>query len=33
VTAWQRLGIAIGYFGLAILLTLAMTHTHVVRHF
>jgi Zn-dependent protease len=33
VTVWQRLGIAIGYFGLAILLTLAMTHTHVVRHF
>ncbi|MGA9761835.1 MAG: site-2 protease family protein [Gaiellaceae bacterium] len=33
VTSWQRLGIAIGYFGLAILLTLAMTHTHVVRHF
>ena len=33
VTSWQRLGIATGYFGLAILLTLAMTHTHVVRHF
>ncbi len=29
----QRLVIAIGYFGLAILLTIAMTHTHVVRHF
>ena len=28
----QRLAIAVGYFGLAILLALAMTHTHVVRH-
>lgn len=33
VKPWQRLVIAIGYFGLAILLALAMTHTHVVRHF
>jgi Zn-dependent protease len=33
VTSWQRLAVAIGYFGLAILLTLAMTHSHVVRHF
>jgi len=33
VTPWQRLAVAIGYFGLAILLALAMTHTHVHRHF
>jgi Zn-dependent protease len=33
VKPWQRLTIAVGYFGLAILLTLAMTHTHVARHF
>jgi len=33
VKPWQRLVIAIGYFGLAILLTLAMSHTHVARHF
>jgi Zn-dependent protease len=29
----QRIAVAIGYFGLAILLTIAMTQTHVARHF
>jgi Zn-dependent protease len=33
VKPWQRAVIAIGYFGLAILLTIAMTQTHVARHF
>ena len=29
----QRFAVAVGYFGLAILLTIAMAETHVVRHF
>jgi Zn-dependent protease len=29
----QRFAVAVGYFGLAILLTIAMTQTHVARHF
>ncbi len=33
VKSWQRTVIAVGYFGLAILLTIAMTQTHVARHF
>jgi Zn-dependent protease len=33
VKSWQRTVVAIGYFGLAILLTVAMTQTHVARHF
>jgi Zn-dependent protease len=33
VTPGQRFAIAVGYFGLAILLTIAMAQTHVVRHF
>jgi Zn-dependent protease len=33
VKPWQRTVVAIGYFGLAILLTVAMTQTHVARHF
>jgi Zn-dependent protease len=33
VRASQRFAVAVGYFGLAILLTIAMAQTHVVRHF
>jgi Zn-dependent protease len=33
VTPAQRLAVATGYFGLAILLTIAMAQTHVARHF
>ena len=33
VSASQRFAVAVGYFGLAILLTIAMAQTHVVRHF
>ena len=33
VTPGQRFAVAVGYFGLAILLTIAMAQTHVVRHF
>lgn len=33
VSAAQRFAVAVGYFGLAILLTIAMAQTHVVRHF
>jgi Zn-dependent protease len=32
VTAGQRLAVAVGYFGMAILLTIAMAQTHIVRH-
>ncbi|MGD0166763.1 MAG: site-2 protease family protein [Gaiellaceae bacterium] len=33
VTAGQRFAVAVGYFGMAILLTVAMAQTHIVRHF
>lgn len=33
VSASQRFAVAVGYFGLAILLTVAMAQTHVPRHF
>jgi Zn-dependent protease len=33
VSASQRFAVAVSYFGLAILLTIAMAQTHIVRHF
>jgi len=33
VSVSQRFAVAIGYFGLAILLAIAMAQTHIVRHF